>query len=222
MKEEILSIADDALKAIDEFENFLFANHRAKYAMSKSILDQHREHITTIKKGLELELDDASFSAIKSDLDLIINDVKSARSGNYELKEPEIDTTQIDQMLDSLNTDRVELKYPKEDIAVDGISNTIDNLQNMSSPNNVPELTAVPEIPTAPVTPQGNDAMVNNVTPEVQNVFNAQPMEAPQVPTFDPNAVAQAPQAAPTNDISSDIDVAALDAFMSNDNNGQQ
>lgn len=184
MKEEILSIAEEAIKAIDEFENYLFANHRAKYAMSKSILDQHREHITQIKKGLELDLDDAGFDEVKSDLNLIIDNVNSARNGSFELQEPVIDTTEVDQMLDSLKEERVETEYPKEDINVSGINDAINTL----------ETTPVPEVPTVPSMMPSSDGTIetvpNGVTPQV-----------------DVNMV-------PQIDMTSDIDVNALDAFM--------
>lgn len=184
MKEEILSIADEAIKAIDEFENYLFANHRAKYAMSKSILDQHREHITQIKKGLELDLDDAGFNDAKNDLNIIIDDVNKARNGNYELQEPNIDTTEVDQMLESLKEERVETEYPKEDINVNSISDTINTL----------ETTPVPEVPNIPTFTQN----VDNTTGVVAEGIT---------PQVDANMV-------PQIDMTSDIDVNALDAFM--------
>lgn len=175
MKDEILSIANDAIRAIDEFENYLFANHRAKYAMSKSILDLHREQITQIKKGLELDLDDAGFNEAKNDLNKIISDVNNARNGKNELQEPKIDTTEIDQMLSSLNEERVETEYPTADINVNNINNSINTLESV----------AVPESPTS-----------LGITID-QSV---QPVPEMAVPQFD---------------VSSDIDVNALDAFMS-------
>ena len=174
MKDEILSIANDAIRAIDEFENYLFANHRAKYAMSKSILDLHREQITQIKKGLELDLDDAGFNEAKSDLNMIIDDVNNARNGKNELQEPKIDTTEIDQMLSTLNEERVETEYPTGDINVNNINNSINTLESV----------AVPETPP---------------TPEI---------------TLDPSIQAMPEMTVPQFDVSSDIDVNALDAFM--------
>lgn len=226
MKDELLSIANDALNAIDEFENYLFANHRAKYAMSKSILDQHREHITQIKKGLELDLDDAGFNDIRSDLNLIIDNVNSARNGSYELQEPTIDTSEVDQMLDSLKEERVETEYPTADINVNGINDAINTLEAAPVPEVNVAPTEVPPVPQIESAINVANQEVTMTTPEVnpmdssetmaENIPQAMPEQsqftemAPQVdaiPQLDVNMV-------PQMDMNSDVDVNALDAFM--------
>lgn len=155
MKEEILSIADNAFQSIDDLENYLFNNKRSKYIIFKNILDEHRQHILDIKSILSSELNEQNINDIKADLEKITTTVNDAKTtGELALITKDENST-INSMLNDLNTDKIETVFPNNTPNIEAItafnpeSALIDNSINISSEipqNPEPEIVNSPEI----------------------------------------------------------------------------
>lgn len=151
MKEEIVNLIDVASSSINELENYLFNNLKEKYVISKSILDDHKEHIEKIRGILEYELTTEDIDMAKKDLTFIIETIKNGKNGlSYgdlnveEVSNPEIlptetdfDDAEIDALLNALDENEFETVFPKEDINPEAIEGTINNLESVATIQNI-------------------------------------------------------------------------------------
>ena len=133
MLQEILVLINNALYAMDEVENNVFYNHRAKYVYTKTILDNYREEIDEIKEELNGELTEQSASELKDEIRNMTDSVLDAKETGMINPVTSVETfdSTIDKMINDLDNNNLETVFPTASIDVQAIENAIPTFNNV-------------------------------------------------------------------------------------------
>lgn len=133
MTQEILLLINDALRVMDEIENDIFINHRAKYAYSKTILDNYREEIDEIRQELNQETSEENAIELKNEITNMLQSVLAAKESgtiNSVTNVKTLDST-IDSMIKDLDNNAPETVLPTANIDVQAIENAIPSFETV-------------------------------------------------------------------------------------------
>lgn len=171
MIQEILTLANEALRAMDEMENYIFINHRAKYAYSKSIMDNYREEIAEIIKEINSNPDDSeSAGALKKEIMDMSASVNNAQeTGTIKpIINMETINNSINTMINDLDNNAPETVMPTANIDIQAIENAIPTVE-------VQQAQAMPQVnPTDVNVAQITQEPIQNVTQEVSQILPEQ------------------------------------------------
>lgn len=162
MIQEILTLATEALHAMDEMENYIFTNHRAKYAYSKSIMDNYREEIAEIIKEINSNPDDSeNAGALKKELMDMSTSVQNAQETGVIKPSINMETinNSINTMINDLDNNTPETVMPTANIDIQAIEQAIPTVEptqveNIVAPNIAPEAQIPVQNVQQSVTPQ--------------------------------------------------------------------
>lgn len=178
---EIMTLINSTLTLMDQIENHIFTNHRAKYAGSKIMFDNYREEIEDMRKLLNSELSEAQLTELKNNLANMTQNTNDARESGILEPLPNVPSfnTTIGNMITQLDNNTPETVLPTANIDVQAMENAIPSMdvQPQAEPANVqPQVEQVaseetatvppmPEIPGISVLEGGQD-----VIPQVEQV----------------------------------------------------
>lgn len=181
---EIMTLINSALTLMDEIENHIFANHRAKYAGAKTMLDNYREEINDIRKMINAELDEVKITEMKDDLTTMTQNINAARESGtvaplYNTKP--FDTT-IDTMIEQLDNNEPETVMPTANVDIQAIENAIPQNETGFQTEVAPVTPTAPEIAvldgTQDIIPQVEEVVIQEA-PTNEVVYETTP--APQI-----------------------------------------
>lgn len=184
---EIMTLINSTLALMDQIENHIFTNHRAKYAGSKVMFDNYREEIEDIRRMLTSELSEAQLTELKNELASMTQNTNDARESgivaplaNFQ----SFDTT-IGTMITQLDNNTPETVLPTANIDIQAMENAIPNMDVQPQVAPVAQMAQVnPTVQVAPTAPvaQPETATVQPMpaTPEITLMENGQDV-IPQV-----------------------------------------
>lgn len=162
--EEITNLISQARNSIKNIETYVFDNQKSKYVNLKTVTTNMSNQIDTIEGLAPVAIEDAEYiEAAKEDLNFIINSCNELKGlyatknvtlmvkddGNFSADISEItvekDVTENQELLNSLNEDRIETKMPTASIDENAIVQTISGLEEI--PQEVDSYTTM-SIPT--------------------------------------------------------------------------
>lgn len=152
---EIMTLINSTLALMDQMENHIFTNHRAKYAGSKVMFDNYREEIEDMRKLLNSELSEAQLAELKTDLANMTQNANDARESGVvaPLANVQSFNTTIGNMINQLDNNTPETVLPTANIDVQAIENAIPSVEPQATPMNmqpqVEQVTTVAQV--APV-----------------------------------------------------------------------
>lgn len=148
--EEITNLISQARNSIKEIETYVFENQKSKYINLKTVTTNMSNQIDTIEGLAPVAIEDAEYiEAAKEDLSFIINSCNELKGlyatknvtlmvkddGNFSADiseieiEKEVDDNQ--ELLTSLNEDRIETEMPTASIDENAIMQTISGLEEV-------------------------------------------------------------------------------------------
>ncbi len=194
MTQELLTLANEVLRSIDEMENHIFTNYRAKYAYAKSIMDNYREDLKEIIDELNGNPDDESASALMKEINDMKESVLAAQDNGIinPINDMETLNSAVNTMISDLDSNTPETVMPTANIDVQAIENAIPMVEanNVVQPqDNIEQATTIeasqpemaqPEVMTQAFPTQATEGVQVDVQP-IAIVEGAQDV-VPEVP----------------------------------------
>ncbi|MCX4364497.1 MAG: hypothetical protein OSJ70_01800 [Bacilli bacterium] len=181
---EITTLINSALTLINEIENQIFVNHRAKYAGAKTMLDNYREEIAEISRMITSITDGTKLNELKEDLTSMTQNVNAARENGIvaPLYNTKPFNSTIDTMITQLDNNAPETVMPTANIDIQAIENAIPQTNIAPQPEIAPVAQATPEIAVLEdnqdIIPQVEQVVIQE-DPTNEVVYEATP--APQI-----------------------------------------
>ncbi|MDE6142323.1 MAG: hypothetical protein K2G03_06935 [Bacilli bacterium] len=181
---EIMTLINSVLTLMNDIENHIFANHRAKYAGAKTMLDNYREEIEEIRKMIAIGTNEAKIPEMRNDLTSMMQNVNNAHDTGivaplYNTKS--FDST-IDTMINQLDNNTPETVMPTANIDIQAIENAIPQTNTTLQAEVAPVAPVAPVVPvlegTQDILPQVEQVVIQEA-PTNEVVYEATP--APQI-----------------------------------------